>query len=439
MARTRSTKAAPAPKKPAADSKSASSKFTLGPQSENPSKLFILPSKATADARIVTLPNPRHSRPARYLVCPETGIYEFTKVAAPKTTPRSWLIETTPTSTSTDAEKDDTNLQAETSTGQELYMATAIDPLFLSLPALAEMKASKGSGEQKRMFLTSDDHFEKLPEESSHLSEILRCPKTRALIETRMGAICDTVEAGDEVMFRLDEKKLVSVILAKAQRMSKGGLPPSMDEKFVKKALEAPILVQKREMKGGEVVTAPSNANSQVSTPPAESTESQSTVASADTVASSASHPSTAATSFAEEQSTDSIVSAMEAPAEIIQLQRLRIAFNFICSNYVAPTLAAQLQESLSKADTTSTDFSPLDEYLAKLSKLRAEAVTSRSTGDYSRKHDRDEEEDEARAEKKRKLEEEKKKKASESRGVRELKKVNTQGMKKMSDFFKKK
>ncbi|KAJ4160514.1 hypothetical protein NW754_003633 [Fusarium falciforme] len=57
---------------------------------------------------------------------------------------------------------------------------------------------------------------------------------------------------------------------------------------------------------------------------------------------------------------------------------------------------------------------------------------------DYSRKRDRDEEEDEARV-KKRKAEEEKKKKSMESRGVRELKKVNTKGMKKMSDFFKKK
>ncbi|KPM34350.1 hypothetical protein AK830_g12220 [Neonectria ditissima] len=439
MARTRSAKAAPAASKAASDSKSASSKFSLAPQSDTPSKLFILPSKATADARIVTLPNPRHLRPARYLVCPETGIYEFTKVAAPKTTPRSWLIETTSTSTraeaDADADKDVTNLSAETSTGQELYLATAIDPLFLFLPALAEVKTSKGSDEQKRMYLTSDDHFEKLPDESSHLSEILRCPKTRALMERRMGAICNTVEAGDESMFRLNNQKLVGVILDKAKRMSEGGLPPSMDEKFVKKALEAPILVQKREMKGGELVAAAS----QVSTPQTESAKSQSTVTSAETTESSESQPSTVVTSFSEEVVTEAIVSAMEASPEVIQLQRLRVAFNFICSNYVASTLAAQLLASLAKSDSSLVDFSPLDEYLSKLSKLRADALISRSMGDYSRKHDRDEEEDEARAEKKRKLEEEKKRKASESRGIRNLKKVNTTGMKKMSDFFKKK
>ncbi|KAH7151845.1 ribonuclease H2, subunit B [Dactylonectria estremocensis] len=440
MARTRSAKPTPASKKDSSDSKPASSRFPLPPPSESASKLFILPSKATSEARIVTLPNPRHARPSRYLVCPETGIYEFTKVAAPKTTPRSWLIEPTSTTTEEGAEKAGKQSEAETSTGQELYMATAIDPLFLCLPALAKKKASKGSDEQKRMFLTSDDHFEKLPEESSHLSEILRWPNIRSLIETRMGAICDTVEAGDETVFRLNEKKLVDVILNKAKRMSNGGLPLSMDEKFVKKALEAPILAQKREMKGGELVTGDPKLNSQGSTPRTESTESQSTVASNDTVASSGSQPLTAATSFSEDEITaDDIVSAMEASLEVIQLQRLRVAFNFICSNYVAPTLAVQLEKSLSTADASLTNFAPLDEYLLKLSKLRADAVASRSAGDYSRKHDRDEEEDEARAEKKRKLEEEKKKKATESRGIRELKKVNTKGMKKMSDFFKKK
>ena len=43
----------------------------------------------------------------------------------------------------------------------------------------------------------------------------------------------------------------------------------------------------------------------------------------------------------------------------------------------------------------------------------------------------------ETRAEKKRREEEEvKRKKAGESRGIRDLKKVDTKGMKKMSDFF---
>jgi hypothetical protein len=392
MARTRSTKTADAPAEPAS---TTTSKISLT-RSENPSKIFILPSKATPDARIVTLPNPRHARPARYLVCPETGIYEFTKIATPKATPRSWLIEK--------------GENADISMGQELYMATLIDPMFLVLPALTEQ--TKGS--EKRLFLSSDDHFDHLPEESSHLSEILRCDKTRKLIESRMGAVCDTVEAGDEAMFRVNNEKLVNVVLEKARRM--GQLPASMEEKFVKKALEAPVLAQKRELK-----TETSQPTTETVETPADSTDSQSTTT--DT------QPSTA-TSFT--TITDDVVTAIQASPEVTGLQRLRVAFSFICSSYIAPSLATELQTAVEKA----VDFSSLDDYLSKLAKFRAEAVASHSM-DYSRKRDRDEEEDEARV-KKRKAEEEKKKKSMESRGVRELKKVNTKGMKKMSDFFKK-
>ncbi|KAF4444844.1 Ribonuclease H2 subunit B [Fusarium acutatum] len=420
MARTRSTKAAPVDTK-ASEPKSTSSKFSLSSRVENPSKIFILPSKATPEARIVTLPNPRHGRPARYLVCPETGIYEFTKVAIPNTTPRSWLIETSSDSSTDSAGKTGVSM------GQDLFLATSIDPLFLVLPALTE--AQSKSSEGKRLFLSSDDYLDKLPQGSSHLSEIVRCDKTRKLIESRMAEVCDTVEAGDENMFRINESKLVNVVLEKAKRMREGGLAPSMEEKFVKKALEAPILVQKRETT--EITTkTTTRTESQASNP--ESADSQSTAATTET---EVSETSTAATSFTAETTTENIVSAIEASPEIINLQRLRIAFSFICSCYVASSLVAQLEDMLKRE--AMVDFSPLDEYLAKLSKLRAEAMAAHSI-DYSRKRDLDEEEDEAFV-KKRKMEEEKKKKSLESRGVRDLKKVNTKGMKKMSDFFKKK
>ncbi|SPJ77199.1 uncharacterized protein FTOL_06299 [Fusarium torulosum] len=419
MARTRATKAAPTDTK-VSEPKTTTSKFSLSTRAENPSKVFILPSKATSEARIVTLPNPRHGRPARYLVCPETGIYEFIKVATPKTTPRSWLIETTSESTPAN-----NSSKTGVSMGQDLYLATLIDPLFLVLPALTETQ-SKGS-EEKRLFLSSDDHFDKLPQDSSHLSEILRCDKTRKLIESRMAVVCDTVEAGDESMFRINENKLANAILEKAKRMREGGLAPSMEEKFVKKALEAPILVQKRQKTDTTTIAKPESQ-----TPTAESTDSQSTVATAE---SEASQPSTAVTSFTEETVTESIISAIEASADILELQRLRIAFSFICSSYVAVTLTAQLETVLKKE--AMVDFTPLDDYLAKLAKLRAEAMAAHSI-DYSRKRGLDEDEDETLV-KKRKMEEEKKKKSLESRGVRDLKKVNTKGMKKMSDFFKKK
>ncbi|EHK18203.1 uncharacterized protein TRIVIDRAFT_67401 [Trichoderma virens Gv29-8] len=427
MARTRSTK--PSTAAAAEDSGSSKSKstITLVPHTGEPPKVFILPSKATPEARIVTLPNPRSSQPSRYLVCPETGIYEFAKVAAPKNEPRSWLIEAAPAS---NAAKVDTQVTM----GSDLFVATAMDPLFLVLPALADAKASKGSDEPKRLFLSSEDHLDKLPQESSHLSEILRWDTTRQLIESRMGAVCDTVEAGDERMFRLNEKKLLEVILQKAKRMSDGGLPPSMEDKFVKKVLEAPLMHRVVRAADGQVT---SSADSGTSTPKPDSATSQSTASTAETDASSVSQTSTAATSVAGEQAEESIVSALEASPEIVKQQRLKTAFGFICASYVTPGLADNLQRSLTGASGL-VDFSLLNDYLASLEKLRSETLAVRAQ-DYSRKRNLDEEEDEARMEKKRKLEEEKKKKASESRAVRELKKVNTSGMKKLSHFFQKK
>ncbi|PTB66921.1 hypothetical protein BBK36DRAFT_1168436 [Trichoderma citrinoviride] len=405
MARTRSAK--PSTAAPAADADSSKSKsaITLVPHSGEPPKVFILPSKATPEARIVTLPNPRTSQPSRYLVCPDTGIYEFKRIAVPKTEPRSWLIEASPNLD--EAENGDAaGPGSQVTMGSELFVATALDPLFLVLPALADAKASKGSEKPKRLFLSSDDHLDKLPQESSHLSEILRWDTTRRLIESRMSAVCDTVDAGDEQMFRLNEEKLLEVIYQKAKRMSESGFPPSMEEKFVNKVLEAPLMHR------------------------------VSTVSSAETDASSISQASTAATSVAE-QADESIVSALQASPEIVKLQKLKTAFEFICASYVPPGLADTLKQSFTGAGGP-VDFSRLNDYIASLEKLRSETLAVRAQ-DYSRKRNLDEEEDEARMEKKRRMEEEKKKKASESRGVRELKKVNTSGMKKLSHFFQKK
>ncbi|KAK0628883.1 ribonuclease H2, subunit B [Bombardia bombarda] len=439
MARTRSTKGTTAPSTSTTTTKTTTAttttKYSLPAESENPPRVFILPKKATPAARIVTLSNPRYARPSRYLVCPEAGFFEFTRISAPKTAPRSWLLEAGSSAAA----------EAQTTKGAELYLASPIDPLFLVLPALA------GSGQQKkRMFLTSDDHFDALSESSasSHLSEVLRWPGIRPVLERRMAAVCDTVEAGDESMFRLNESKLLDEILAKTRRMSELGFPKSMEEKFVAKVLEAPILGVRssQAVKPTGTTTAAAQEEEESSatqTPSAadSSSESQSTVSSLKTSASSLSESSTSASTPAtsvDDDGTEPVISnAMTAPAEAVRLQRLRVSFNFICSSYVAPPLAAVLKDKLAEAKDKA-DFKVLDEYLTQLTELRQEAVAARAV-DYSRKHTLDEEEDE-RAEKRRKKEEEDKvKKANQSRGVNKLKKVNTTGMKKMSEFFKKK
>ncbi|KJZ74668.1 hypothetical protein HIM_06018 [Hirsutella minnesotensis 3608] len=431
MPRTRSAKTAPIEPAEAA-TQVTTSKITLASRSGPSPKLFILPKEATSDARIVCLPNPRHGRPARYLVCPKTGIYEFIKISAPKSDPRSWLIETR--DKSENSSPDSTTVGAQTVSDADLFLATPIDPLFLVLPALAETKTSKTSDGRQQLFRSSDDYFDQLPEESSHFPQILCWPATRSLIESRMAAICDSVEAGDESVFRLSEEKLLQVMLDKARKMGEGGLPASMEDKFVKRALEAPIQLPSRESKTDGNSTPGDQGDSQ-ETLITETADSQSSAVTKNSDTSITSH-STVATSLAgADEAADTVANAMEAPLDIVNLQRQRVSFDFICSNYVSQPIAARLQASLKAS--SRVDFSPLDDYLADIAKLRAEAVTAGAFSDYTNKRMRDEEEDEARAEKKRRLEEEKKRKASESRGVRELKKVNTSGMKKLSAFFK--
>ncbi|AEO64255.1 uncharacterized protein THITE_2037220 [Thermothielavioides terrestris NRRL 8126] len=361
MARTRSKGAAgtadASDKKSAAAAKSSPSVYVLPAESSNPPKLFVLPKTATSSARIVTLHHPRYSRPARFLVCPEAGFFEFTSIAPPKSAPRSWLIQpttTTVTSTTTTSDANPPSLiNSQITQSPALHLATPFDPLFLLLPALFSSSSSSSSSQnddddrkptpkQKRMFLSPDDHLDALPDPAGHLAALLSdCPPARRLLGARLAAVCDAVRAGDEDMYRVSEGKVLREVWGKARRMvvgdgdGAGGLPGSMEERFVRRELEAPVVgvrVSRAAVVGGGGVGDGGRSGSGSG----------------------------------------------------------------------------------------------------------SEAAAARST-DFSRKRATDEEEDE-RAEKRRKKEaEEKAKKANMSRGVRELMKVNTSGMKKMSDFFKKK
>lgn len=365
-------------------------------------------------------------------------MYEFTRVAAPKTTPRSWLIEQHTTIADHVNGEVRNAPTALVTADADLFIASLIDPAFILLPALSAPGAASDSGDRKNLFLSGDDYFDRLPEEFSHLSEILQCKVTRALLEARLAAICDTVEAGDETMYRLSEGKLLSLLIEKARRMSKSGLPASMELKFVKKPLEAPITLQNRAACVVKISEPAKSTASDPATPQLDATDSQSSSTTIDTQASFTSE-STAATSVSGVSASEAtFVRAVEATSEVVQLQRMRVAFKFICSSYIPTGMAQHLQEQLTKSNAAAIDFTPLDAYLAKVATLREEALAGRPMEAFSRKHGRDEIEDEIR-EKKRKLEEEKKKKSKESRATMQLKKVDTTGMKKLSSFFKKK
>lgn len=439
------------------ESKSAAAKVQLGPESSNPPQVFILPDNISQEARIVTLENPRYLTETRYLVCPERGFYEFTKVGAPKTTPRSWLLSTQESNgivedgkiplDSATKERTEDITKGYVTKSANMFIATQVDPLFLALPALAPKPTSKGSEPVKKLFLSGEDYIDRIGAKSAEFQTMLRVEAVRTLLESRMGVICDTADAGDETMFRVNETKLLKELMSKAQRMSRNGLPQSMEEKFIRKALEVPMLSMTRDesfmhelMKEEEEAAL---AESGISTPTTESNDSQ---ASASTTTSSSTEISTAATSFSSDTTmiaskVELVKPVIDAPEGIADLLRLRTAFSFICSSYLQPHLTATLKGLLSSSDTSLIDFSTLDTHLAHLAKLRQDAMAARSLNDMSRKRTlEDDEEDESRTEKKRKKdEEEKRKKAGESRGVKNLKKVNTAGMKKMSDFFKKK
>ncbi|EGS19810.1 uncharacterized protein CTHT_0042940 [Thermochaetoides thermophila DSM 1495] len=413
MARTRSKAASFDPKDKAKDqdsqtkdssspqTSSSKSIYSLPEPSDRPSQVFILPKSATSSARIITLANPRTGSPTRYLVCPKTGFFEITKVTPPKSAPRSWLVQR---SAHSESQEDGEQEGAATTTAQTissptLYLATPFDPVFLLLPALIAEPESAGT--------------------TNHLLDLLDLhhPSLREILSSRLAAVCDVVQAGDEDMYRLSEEKLVGEMLVKARRMISGnGLPASLEERWVKKALEAPVVgvrVVKRGDSGSQVST---NGESQGTTP---------------------------------DEEEPALRPAIVASPEVVHLQRLRTALDFLSSRYLPPTLSALLKFHLTSQSPLSKkfniDFTPLDEYLAQLTKVRQEAAASRATTDFSRKrlggggNDDDEEADE-KAEKRRKKEQEERiKKQNVSRGVRELAKVNTKGMMKLSEFFKKK
>jgi len=346
--------------------------------------------------------------------------------------------------------------------GADLYVATPIDPLFLVLPAVAATSHAKS--DEKKLFLSGEDHFDSIAEISPHLSEMLRWAdgKVQALLESRMASICDTVEAGDEVMFRFSEKKLLAELFEKARSLSAQPLPKSMEEKFVTKALEAPMVgVKVREVVTNLTKIGPNSDTVKENNLTSESVpKSQSSVSSAgvaQSFASDAPLASTGATQLANTSSepaeAEDVVGsiavsgmspAIQASDDIVALQRLRVAFSYICSAYLSPARAASVKCLLAsrsrEVGPSVVHFASLDEYLSKIAKIRDDAAAARSMGDYSRKRVLDDDEAAERAEKKRmKEEEDRRKKAGESRGVKNLKKVNTTGMMKMSAFFKKK
>ena len=422
MARTRSKPAKPTPKGSTPEPAPSAAK-PLPASTTKPPKLFVLPKDTSKDARIVTLDNPANGTPSKYYFCPNKGFFEFTRIAPPKKDCKSWLITG---ATNEDGKAEETEQSTRIGGGYitksaDLFLATPIDLLFLILPALAP----KSARDTKQHFLAFDDYLDMLSSSSRHWRALLsQCSSLKAMVEKRIRVVCDTVDAGDEIMYRISHDKLLDVLLKKAERMVKNGLPASLEERFIKTPLEVPIMNIKREdstlsvVSADDASTSTTQADSQQSSTDSQTTTST-TLSTPDEALPSKPSPST--------------------PSEIPHLLRLRTSLTYLTSAYLPPTLRSTITTLLTTRSTPT--FSVLDAHLSAIAKLKSEAAALRSISDnISRKRAIEEDDDKLaeREEKKRRKEEDEKKKKMEGRAIKQLKKVDTSGMKKMSAFFTK-
>lgn len=417
-------------------------------EESQPLKLFILPKHISSAARFLLLTNPSDGIKKRFYFCPTKGLFEFRKVDAPTTDPRSILF-TRPNGIPSpnivegrelDALQDGDTVASRpellactvdvaggyVNKAAEVFVATPFDLVFILIPLLNSQGSSAKSNAGRALFQPLDDILESYLEDDKHFRYILET--SRPMLDSAAAKICDILEAGDEKIFRLNEDKLFKTILSKAQNVINKALPTSMEDKFVKRALEKPMSNIKREESLVSVATEASGVGGLGNSFTAGDSQC-STIASA------------ASATASEVSSTTMIVSTEDEsiPDEITTLQRLRTAWSFITSSYLPSQLSDTLTEFLS-SDRCTVDFHPLETYLTHLATLRAESLALRSLSGYGQKRGLDDGDvSAARAEKKRKQDEdEKRKKAGESRGVRDLKKVDISGMKKMSAFFTK-
>lgn len=428
--KTRSTKqSASTARKDVADPKPSTTKG-LPPSIEEPPRVFVLPDNTNAGARIATIPHPATKIPTRFYVCPERGFYEFIRVAAPKRECRSWLLtpERRKASAGTDSARpslpaETDAVTAEKGEGQsgyalqapDLFIATPIDPLFMALPALAGQGTSSG-----QEYLAASDYVATLGETSRHLREMLQSENgghLRNLLESRMKAACEVMDMGDDKLLTLSMPRLATELVAKAKRMSEHGLPSSMEERFVRRVLDVPIINIRREISEDGAVAA---------------TVSSATISSADEATAAASNDASVAgqPGLSQEPSVD--------PA-VISLLRQRVAIDFLKTSYIPERLHKPLTIALNEVAKTTVDFSPLDAHLSHLAGLRREAQALRTLSDNISRKRTTTIEDEEIISKKRKREEEEEKKKNVSVGIKKLMKADTTGMKKLSAFFTKK
>ncbi|KAK6538826.1 hypothetical protein TWF694_010391 [Orbilia ellipsospora] len=458
----------------------------------------------TVSHTILNLKHPNSGQLTRYLLHHPPAsegstsapfLYEILKIANPVPTPRSWLItpdlpplvhptdlpktadeskeegvaedeedeseskaeeKDEPESNDENDEKDDSKEEQDDHEGEQegqenpsdgtpdkssliikdahLYLTTPIDPIYLLVPHLTSDKTS-------RNFLSLEDLLDG-HSESSTWSKILKLhPPAEKLLQSRLLTICDTVEAADEVMYRINTKKLTDLLLSRVQSVAKS-LPPSLT-KHINRKLSKPLGAQARSWRrqvqqdtsGGIVDDAELEDDSKETGGETQEVESQLRREASRLNLNEESGTNTPAeidtqvTAVVEEES-------LLPPPEILWISQLGHAVQFM-QNYVPSSVYTALVAEVHRL----YPIEPLEAYQEELKTLRAAASQAM---DFTMSHTKRTIEDleggvsreEAEREKKRKKKEADGKK---SQAVKKLEKVNTTGMKKMTAFFKKK
>lgn len=220
-------------------------------------------------------------------------------------------------------------------------------------------------------------------------------------------------------MFRLSNEKLLAELVTKAERMVANGFPASIESHFIQEALRVPFIAAQHSEPQDEATSGADIDSSTQSTAIEQSQPSQTSAVS---------------------EATSVASNTGSAPDNITSLLRLRTALNLLLSTYIPAPLHIPLNTLLA-SPSSPTDFTPLETHLAFIADAKRRAAALRSLSDnISRKRStmNDEEAEEREATKKRKRDEEEAKKKNMSRGVKQLGKVNTSGMMKLSSFFTK-
>ena len=376
--------------------------------------LLTLPDDISTEAWITTFAKDGEGSGSesskQYICCPDTAkILEITEVNTAKDIPRSWLLAPGEDGETKGGFVD----RGYITQSPVLYVATPIDPLSLLLPVLIPATSERRN---EKNFLTLDDYEDMLIMSSPEWKFVLQHERLRLRILQRLQCMSDKTMAGDEEMYRPSIIKVMEQVLAKARKIVTHELPRSIEQEFVQKVLQIPTTQKNRNLSGDEAATVDKETGSE------QNRENENR------------HPGTIREDTTEHTAKEN--GSFNDIEELTKLQRLRVAINLVLS-YTEPHVREQILSAIENDD--AINFKPLDSYLAQARKLRQEATALRALSDnISMKRPATDEMLEAKAEKKRKKEEDEKKKKLQSRGVKNLKNVNTSGMMKLNSFFRK-